>query len=60
MKYKEKILEYARQYQTIGVKEWRKVVFSNENIFNLDGPNVFRSTGPQKIFQKGITQPGIV
>ena len=26
MKHKEKRLEYARQYQTMSAKEWRKVV----------------------------------
>ena len=30
MKHKEKRLEYARQYQTMSAKEWRKVVFSDK------------------------------
>ena len=30
MKHKEKRLEYARQYQTMISKEWRKVVFSDQ------------------------------
>ena len=41
MKHKEKRLEYVRQYQTMSAKEWRKVVFSDENIFNLDGQDGF-------------------
>ena len=42
MKHKEKQLEYARQYQTMSAKEWRKVVFSNKKEFNLDGPDGFQ------------------
>ena len=42
MKYKEKRLEYAQQYQTMSAKEWRKVVFSDEEKFNLDGPDGFQ------------------
>ena len=41
MKHKDKGLEYARQYQTMSAKEWRKIVFSNEKKFNLDGPYSF-------------------
>ena len=55
MKYKEKRLEYARQYQIMSAKEWRKVVFSDEPKFKM----AFRSTGTQKIFQKRTTQQGI-
>ena len=55
MKHKEKWLEYACQYQTMGVKEYCKVVFLDEKKFNLD-----RSTSTQKIFQERITQQGLV
>ena len=42
MKHKEKRLEYVRQLQTISVKYWRKVVFSDEKKFNFDGPDGFQ------------------
>ena len=42
MKQKEKRQEYARQYQNMSAKKWRKVVFSDEKKFNLDGPNGFQ------------------
>ena len=42
MKHKEKLLKYARQYQTMSAKEWWKVVFSKEKKFNLDGPDSFK------------------
>ena len=42
MKHKEKRLEYARQNQTMSGKDWRKVVFSNEKKFNLDGSDGFQ------------------
>ena len=42
MKHKGKRLDYSRQYQTISVKEWWKVVFSDEKKFNLDGPDGFQ------------------
>ena len=35
-------MEYARQYQTMSAKEWRKVVFSDEKKFNLDSPDDFQ------------------
>ena len=41
MKHKKKRLKYPRQYQTMSAKEWRKVVFSDEKKFNLDGPDGF-------------------
>ena len=42
MKHKEKRLEYARKYQTLGAKEWRKVIFSNTDKFNLVGSDGFQ------------------
>ena len=60
MKPKEKRLEYARQYQTMSAIEWRKVVFSDEKKFNLDGPDGFQKYWHAKIFQKRITQKGKV
>ena len=39
MKHKLKRMEYARQYQTISARKWRKVVFLDEKKFNLDGPD---------------------
>ena len=35
-------LEYAGQYSTMSDIEWRKVVFSDEKKFNLDGPDRFQ------------------
>ena len=52
IKHKEKPLKYARQYQTMSAKEWRKVVFSNEKKFNLNGPNGFLNYWLAKNFPK--------
>ena len=41
MNHKEKRQEYACQYRTMSDKEWRKVVFSDEKKFILDGPDSF-------------------
>ena len=50
IKHKEKRLEYARQYQTMSVKEWGKIVFSDEKKFNLDGPDGFQKYWYAKVF----------
>ena len=42
MKHKQKRLVYGRQYRTMSAKKWRKVVFSGEKKFNLDGPDGFQ------------------
>ena len=50
MKHKQKRLEYTRQYQTMNAKVWRKVVFSDEKNFNLDGLDGFQKYWPAKKF----------
>ena len=50
MKHKEKRLEYARQYQTMSAKEWRKVVFSDKKKFNWDSPDGFQKYWHVKTF----------
>ena len=50
MKHQEKRQEYARQYQTMSAKEWRKVVYSDEKKFNLDGPYGFQKYWHAKSF----------
>ena len=50
MKHKEKRLKYARQYQTMSAKEWRKVVFSAEKKFNLEGLDGFQKYWRAKKF----------
>ena len=52
------MMEYVCQYQTLGTKEWGKVIFSGE--FNLDGPDGFQKYRHTKIFQKRITQQNLV
>ena len=52
MKHKEKRVEYARHYQTTSAKEWRKVDFSDEKKFNLDGPDDFQKYWHTKNFPK--------
>ena len=47
---KQKRLEYVRQYQAMSVKEWRKVVLSDEKKFNLDGPDGFQKYWHAKNF----------
>ena len=62
MKHKEKRVKYPRQYQTMSAKEWRKVDFSDEKKFNLDGSDGFSEVLSRKIFSKRelITQQGII
>ena len=50
MMHKQKGLEYARQYQTMSAKEWRKFVFSDEKKFNLDGLDDFQKYWNAKEF----------
>ena len=50
MKYKEKRLEYARQYQTMSAQERQKVIFSDEKEVNLDGPDGFQNYWHAKKF----------
>ena len=56
IKYKEKRLEYARQYQTMNAKEWWKVVFSDEKKFNFDAPDGFQKYWHAKHFRQGIVE----
>ena len=52
MKHKEKRLEYACQYQTMSAKVWQKVVFSDKEKFNLDGPDGFPNYWYAKYFRE--------
>ena len=60
MKHKEKRLEYARQYQSMSAKEWRKIVFSDEKKFNLNVPDGFQEYWHARKFPERITQQDIV
>ena len=53
MKHKEKQLKYARQYQTMSAKEWRKIVFPDEKKFNLDGPHGFPEENYSSRYSRG-------
>ena len=44
----------------MSAKEWRKVVFSDEKTFNLDGLDGFQKYSHAKTFPRRITQQGIV
>ena len=50
MKHKNNRLEYVHQCQNMNVKEWRKVVFSDEKKFNLDGASCFQKNWHAKNF----------
>ena len=55
MKHKEKRLEYTSQYQTMSAKEWRKVVFSDDKKFNLNGSDDFQKYWhTRKFSRKGL------
>ena len=62
-KHKIARLEFAKKHQTWCFKKWKRVVFSDEKKFNLDGPDGFQKFWfskeiKQEYFSKRHTEGG--